>query len=551
MTTRVVISLFLALTSCLGLFLVRYAARRRHLAGAGLFALFVAACSVYAMGYLGEIWAGSLGAILIFIRVEYLGIAFIPSLWLLFVLDYTGRRAVPAFRYLLLGLSTLTFVLVLFVGSHSLFYVRPHLDLSGPFPTLAFGRGPWYWVHVSYTWLSFVSGQILLLVFLVRAPSFYKPQVALTAIAEIIPLVVFALYLCGDVPDHLDPTPVSFAFFTAPLAWALFRLQFLESVPVARERVLEALEDGVLVLDTDGRIVDANPAAQRMLGLGGGRVGRPIAEMVPDAFGLSALVAAGSGSAEFGAAAGTGDNDAGGERRYRARAFRVRGGHGRELGTALIVSDVTETSALLARLDALAGSDSLTGLFNRRRFFEYALREFELALRNVRPIAVCVIDLDHFKDVNDRYGHAAGDDVLKEAASRFSLALRSTDIICRYGGEEFAMLLPNSDIETGRRAAERLRLRLCETPITFKDGSTSVSASFGVFGSVPCGVEDLDRFLGLADEALYAAKAGGRNRVALASSGSVLGGLKSGPGAGTGISSAVSGGDGKPSGHTA
>lgn len=494
-----------------GFFLALSCFRRRAAAGAKEFGVFVAACSVYALGYAGELWAGRLEAMLLWSRVEYLGIAMIPTAWLAFVTSYTGHRLPPAATAALSILSAATFVIVLTMHLHGLYYVGPRLDLSGSFPTLAFDKGPWYWFFVIYIWLSLLFGEILLLRFFFKMRSVFKVQTGIAFFGAFLPFVANTVYLLGLVPDHIDPTPLTMPVFALPLAVSLLRFHFLDMMPVARERIFEAISDGVVVVDAGGRVLDANPAATSLLGIDPESIGRPLAEAGAADYGLSRLVSS-SDTIEFSVEAPGPEEGDGGPRQLRARACPVAGAGG-ELGTVILVTDVTESKRLVARLDELASRDALTGLHNRRRFFESAQREFDLALRTGRPVAVCLVDLDHFKDVNDRLGHAMGDAVLREAAARFAACLRGTDLVCRYGGEEFAALFPECGGAEAAQAAERLRAGLSSSPIRCGDTVTGVTASLGVFSGVPAAGQDLDLFLKKADEALYRAKRGGRDRV--------------------------------------
>ena len=126
-----------------------------------------------------------------------------------------------------------------------------------------------------------------------------------------------------------------------------------------------------------------------------------------------------------------------------------------------------------------------------------------------------MLDLDHFKLVNDRHGHGAGDDVLREVARRLLATIRETDLPARYGGEEFAVLLPETDLETARAAAERVRLAVAEAPIGTRRGPLAVTLSAGV-AVLEDATRDLGALFDAADAALYAAKSAGRNRVAVA-----------------------------------
>jgi two-component system cell cycle response regulator len=172
-----------------------------------------------------------------------------------------------------------------------------------------------------------------------------------------------------------------------------------------------------------------------------------------------------------------------------------------------------ELSLLSRKLERLAHTDLLTGLPNRRYAGQRLNQELSEARRYGRPLGVMILDLDYFKSINDTLGHAAGDEVLKHAASVMSKALRACDVLARWGGEEFLAILPNTDLAAAGALAERLRQTLVEhqphLPLKRK-----VTVSIGVSAYPPA--RDLDGLLHAADEALYRAKGKGRNRVEMA-----------------------------------
>jgi two-component system, cell cycle response regulator len=158
-----------------------------------------------------------------------------------------------------------------------------------------------------------------------------------------------------------------------------------------------------------------------------------------------------------------------------------------------------------------ATRDWLTGVFNRRELETQASAAVALALRHGRPLACVMIDLDHFKRINDLYGHAAGDAVIREAARRMAASCRASDVIGRYGGEEFLVLLPEADADSATAMAERLRLALSGVPLDLGEAKIAVTASVGVavWGEP---MMTAGALIAAADEALYRAKALGRNR---------------------------------------
>lgn len=178
---------------------------------------------------------------------------------------------------------------------------------------------------------------------------------------------------------------------------------------------------------------------------------------------------------------------------------------------ATTVAGYIEVARLFARTQELATIDPLTGLFNRRGWLQAGLHELDRAERYERPLATLILDLDHFKRINDSHGHPIGDEVLSEVAARLLVCLRKIDLIGRYGGEEFMALLPECDRSSAEMVAERVRRAIESPAFATSAGELFVTTSVGVASSE---VEplNLDTLLRAADQALYAAKRAGRNQ---------------------------------------
>ncbi len=190
----------------------------------------------------------------------------------------------------------------------------------------------------------------------------------------------------------------------------------------------------------------------------------------------------------------------------------LHGSHSHYFGRVWFFRDITERKVSEAALRDLAWRDPLTSELNRGHFLERANEEHERARRYQKPLGILMLDLDHFKEINDQYGHAAGDTVLQTVCERWRSVLRNVDLLGRLGGEEFAILLPDSDWEAIKTVAERLRLSVAEKPIHWMGHEIRCTVSGGIAIAMAHDQAIKDILL-RADKALYRAKRLGRNRM--------------------------------------
>jgi diguanylate cyclase (GGDEF)-like protein len=175
------------------------------------------------------------------------------------------------------------------------------------------------------------------------------------------------------------------------------------------------------------------------------------------------------------------------------------------------VAIALENARILQETQTQAITDSLTGIYNRRGLFKMGEFEFQRARRIQRPFSILMFDIDHFKKVNDTYGHAVGDQILQQLAQRCAKTSRATDLVGRYGGEEFIILLTETNLEAAKIIGERLRQSIQQTPFNTDTGEIIVTTSIGVTESLP--TDTLATLIKRADTALYKAKNAGRNCV--------------------------------------
>ncbi|MGQ3071746.1 MAG: sensor domain-containing diguanylate cyclase [Ferrovibrionaceae bacterium] len=265
---------------------------------------------------------------------------------------------------------------------------------------------------------------------------------------------------------------------------------------------LAHMGQGVLVVDGADRVVLANRQLAAILGI-------DPAEILPGASLVRLAESAGVEPELFAGAAGPEL-----ERQLddgRWIAFQIDAMPGGRLVT--LVDDITSRKSVETELRRLASIDPLTQLHNRRYFFELADRELRRMQRGGTPAAVALIDIDHFKRLNDIHGHFAGDQALREVAACFRATLRSVDASARIGGEEFAILMPATSLAAAEVTMQHLRQAI--EMLVVSAGATTISCTVSI-GIAPFGTAGIEAALKAADEALYRAKTGGRNQVMMA-----------------------------------
>jgi diguanylate cyclase (GGDEF)-like protein len=197
---------------------------------------------------------------------------------------------------------------------------------------------------------------------------------------------------------------------------------------------------------------------------------------------------------------------------FSVHASRIKNALGKLVGSAALLRDVTEEKRLEEELRRLSNTDGLTALYNRRHLDESLQSELERARRYHLPLSILMFDIDHFKKFNDTYGHDQGDRVLQTVAVTLRGALRNQDYPCRYGGEEFVAILPNTAKAGAYSLAERLRKDVEQTNVN----GLKVTISIGVAEFPDFDVADAAKLIEAADAAMYTAKKSGRNRVCIA-----------------------------------
>lgn len=270
--------------------------------------------------------------------------------------------------------------------------------------------------------------------------------------------------------------------------------------------VIRSAQEAIVVTDAAGGVVLINPAAEELLGKPAERIRSEGFQMLFDDPALMARLIVGQGTE------GNSELVPWQGRSLLVTAAEIDDADGQRIGSAAQIRDVTEERRLLEELRHISITDALTGVFNRRHLDERLAAEFARASRYGTALSVLLFDVDHFKRFNDTYGHDQGDRVLQAMGQAMHAAMRPYDIPCRYGGEEFVVILPEADEQGAISVGERLRKRIEAMTV---DG-LKVTISLGAASFPKLAVNSPEALLEAADVALYRAKEGGRNRLSVA-----------------------------------
>jgi PAS domain S-box-containing protein len=314
---------------------------------------------IYVLGYALELGSTTLSEAMRWLRVEYIGVVTVPVILLGLILTYTDhqRLLTPLNLIALCAVPAMTLIFAWTNRWHELIWKHATFEAVGDRHAVIFTRGLWYWVHVVYVWV-IVGGGILLLVRSYPASTgLYRKQIRVFLVAMAAPLLVYLVYLSGLGPTGLDLTPYALIVTAVAMAWGIFDGQMLDIVPVAREAVVASLTDAVIVLDTQNRIVDLNPAGEQLFGPNPQRcVGRLATECFPKEYEVAV-----DGKAALPSRAELTLEVQGSRRCFDMRLSPLYSRSGRREGRLIVLRDITqskqaedERERLIGELDAFA-----------------------------------------------------------------------------------------------------------------------------------------------------------------------------------------------------
>jgi len=500
-----------ALTSgmSISLFFIGYIWQRRNIPGSLPLIGILTAIVFWSLGYIIEYTSNDMDTKLFAWNISFIGVVTLPVMLVMFASKYTRQDSwINPFRIaLLFVIPAITILLQWTKESQYLMYYNMHLVIDNPFLLVEKEYGAWFWVSVIYNYVLLSAGISILLSRLFRPPRLLIDQTIYLITAIVIPIVANLIYILHLIPiAHADWTPAAFAVTGVALTLGITRHRFMDILPVARETVIELIQEGFLVIDDNQRMVDFNVAMSNILNLSRSQI---LGELMPNTICQQLCKDHDfKDCLEFKTEVAL---DVKGKLRYYSvNVSPLTTGRKHTEGYILVFHDFTERKLMEDAVKQIAYYDPLTGLPNRALFndrVEIALKE---ASRYQRKLALLIIDLDKFKDINDNYGHDIGDQVLQNIAVRISNAVRKIDTVSRLGGDEFIVLLPEiNGEETVLVIAQRIMASA--SPVFLCRGQEChVTISIGI-ATYPEDALELNALIKCSDTAMYYVKQNGRN----------------------------------------
>jgi diguanylate cyclase (GGDEF)-like protein len=464
------------------------------------FTLLMLASCVYALGFLLQQLSFDLSALLQGARVQYLGAVFVSPMLLFFIMDFCGVRQRKWLIVSVLILPVFTVIMVFTYPFNGIYFGESSFTID-PVPLLVFSGSALRIIYFIYSYIVMLAAFIMCAVCRSKRDALFKKYALYILVAISIPMLGNLLTAFLKL-FPIDLTSAFASIMGTILAYTLLFTEIFQVAPLARDEIVENMQDGFILIDPNGKFLDANLTAKRLFPeLERATVGLPMA-----AIGMTLWDSNGRLAEEFSIKTESG------VKHYRVSADDIMH-EGRPICVCLTIYDNTSVWKLMDEITQMAEHDELTNLLNRRSFCRDAEKKCNEILRYGGKAFLMMLDIDLFKRVNDTYGHLAGDEVLRSVSRTLLQRFRKTDMIGRYGGEEFCVFLLLPGKEKAVEMADECRRQVENLPIPFEDKILRVTVSIGIAEFLPGREQTLTALISRADAALYEAKSRGRNRV--------------------------------------
>ena len=483
--------------------LIIYAWHNRSVLGARFLLVTLILVEIWIIAQALEMAALALPTKVIWANIQYIPIMLTPLSYLYLAMKFTAHEKWMKRRWLLflLLLAPAAINIMLWTNNWQwLIREYVYLDLSGSFPTIGKTYGPLFWLFAAYNYGITVITFVILAHAYKEKVSLYQKQIIFLFVALLLPVIANLFQITGLNPFHVDTTPSFLGLSALIISWGIFRYRLFDAVPIARSKIIQEMRIGMIVLADDGRLLDINPAAQRMLKLSDHLIGCAIATELKAGFDLVRIFQEGKDQIfemPF--------NDEDTHYWYEVSFTQIKNSSAESLGWLLQVYDITERKEAEAIIEQTALHDELTSLPNKKYLQLLFNQELTLAQLDGDYLTAAFLDLDNFKAINDTYGHDVGDRVLCEVAQRIKGVLRKSDIISRVGGDEFVILFPFIGSDEKIEIMGRRIMNVLDRSFDLAEAAVEIKASIG-FSVYPRDGNNAETLLKKADKAMYMVK---------------------------------------------
>ena len=479
--------------------------RAKHTIELGLLSL---ATTVYIFGYLLELNTLTLEKMKFWNLLQFLGMPLVPGFWLHLSWGFMEKES-RSFRSksiakLLIFIIPLSTILMRMTNSlHGLYYKDMYIKQLETIPILYLEKGPWFYVQTAYILLTLILSNLFFFLQYKKSKQASKAKFRLLMMATSIPVLGLLLIILDFGHYGVDYTAMLLPFSVLLIFLALTKYDFLEIKYLAREKIFEDSNVGMLLLNAHHRIMDYNQVCAQFFDRNGINLQH---EKLETLLALKPEL--------FQKIWSNQRNQICLMENHEVRFFEVERKeltqHQHAYGYLISIEDVTQREILQQKLKVLATTDPLTGLYNHGEFMKKLSTAMQSARENRQSMVLVMFDLDHFKTINDQYGHVCGDQVIKEMARLMTSGFRKEDLLGRVGGEEFAVLLQHCSLEEAYLKVDQFRIRVENNRIRYHSNVVQVTTSIGMAEydneiTVSDWIEKVDAYL-------YQSKKNGRNQ---------------------------------------
>lgn len=496
--------------------------RKERIVGIRIVGFMAVINCIFMFGYGCFLLADAIPTKVYWNSVQYIAIPFFAPLWYLLSIKQKNSpfklqpwlvaavmvlpvlSMISRFLYPLTGGESGSWVQLLFFEAHQ---AVTYPDFGEGFVGLIFLKGSMYFLQMGFNAFLGILTVINYVILLQKEEKVARKRTLLLLITSIVVFGWVVLSLWNNWTAIIDSSPFVTGFLSFMTFLLLFKYELFDLIPTAYREIFQKSNIPILILDRDYNIVRINPSAKLLLN---GQL------TALDKWSLRSFETFDPGI--FSDLATKNEHEWCLCREEKEQCFQIRlntlyGNKQSITGFTIYYQDITIQKNELKRMEGYAEFDDLTKIRNRRSFFKKAIEQFDQAIVEKQKITVIMFDLDDFKEINDIYGHQAGDVVLQDMAKLFKPEFSENDLFARYGGEEFIIFQRNRSIEDAQNLADRLCTMLYDHIFLYERHPIKTSASFGVAGTTRQIDKSFEHYIKDADEACYNAKSLGKHRV--------------------------------------